>query len=125
MLSHDYRIFFIGIQSKDELIKTKPDLHNMLDSHQTSRLSLALGRLKLQNWLALYQLEEFEMDLVKHGISSLDALRLVRTNKIVKSIKWKGKDQVFLDALASLQSKPDREVFEGKTSEKSTSGKNE
>lgn len=123
-MSHDYHIFFIGIQSKDELIKTKPDLRDMLDSHQTSRLSLALGRLKLQNWLALYQLEQFEMDLVKHGISSLDALRLVHKDKIVNSIKWKEKHQTFLDALSNLQSKSDGEVFEENISEKSTSSKN-
>ena len=116
--------FFIGIQSKDELIKTNPNLHDTLDSHQTSRLTLALGRLKLQNWLAIYQLEQFEVDLAKHGISSLDALRLVSTDKLVKSIKWKEKHQMFLDALSSLQSKSDREVFEGNTSEKSTSSKN-
>lgn len=80
--------------------------------------------MKLQNWLAIYQLEQFEVDLAKHGISSLDALRLVSTDKLVKSINWNGKHQMFLDALSSLQSKSDRDVFEGNTSEKSTSSKN-
>ena len=87
-------------------MKSIQDLN--LEEAQSSRLNLAIGKLKLHQWLLGNQLEQLEPELAKNGISTLEHLQFLspeEEKQMLEKMNWNGKRDKFFTALYSLKEK--------------------